>query len=111
MELKDGPGWVPTGTGSSDPGNPSKAADPLSRAEELVGQRVQIQAVKQHGSARLLHGLTGRVVALHPIASGWVKLDLDENTRTPHRDWSVAVDRLIVIDPNAPPNDELVGTT
>jgi hypothetical protein len=66
--------------------------------EELVGKRVQIQAVKELGSARFLNGLTGTVVAIHPIASGWVKLDLDENTRTPHRDWSVAADRLILID-------------
>jgi hypothetical protein len=105
MDLKGGPGWVATGTGSSDPGNPSTATDAQSRAEELVGKRVQIQAIKTLGSARLLHGLTGTVVALHPIASGWVKLELDENSRTPHRDWSVAVDRLITIDPNGPDKD------
>ncbi len=70
---------------------------PHSTAEDLVGKRVQIRAVKELGSARLLDGLTGTVVAKHPIASGWVKLDLDENTRTPHRDWSVATDRLVLI--------------
>jgi hypothetical protein len=97
MDLKGGSGWVSTGTAASDPGNVSTGSDALSKAEQLVGKRVQIEAVKPHGSARLLHGLTGIVVALHPIASGWVKLELDENSRTPHRDWSVAVDRLIEI--------------
>jgi hypothetical protein len=97
MDLKGGPGWVPTGIASSDPGNVSSASDALSRAEQLVGKRVQIEAIKPHGSARLLHGLTGTVVALHPIASGWVKVELDENSRTPHLEWSVAVDRLIEI--------------
>jgi|SRR5689334_18746503 hypothetical protein len=107
MELKGGPGWVTIGTGSSDLGNPSKATEAQNRAESLIGKRVQIQAVAAHGSARLLHGLTGTVVALHPIASGWVKLNLDENIRTPHRDWSVAVDRLIAINPNGPDKDLL----
>ena len=97
MDLKDGPGWVPTGTTSSGAGNVSSASDALSRAEQLLGKRVQIEAIKPHGSARLLHGLTGTVIALHPIASGWVKVELDENSRTPHRDWSVAVDRLVEI--------------
>ena len=105
MELKGGPGWVSTGTGSSDTGSHSKATESENRAEQLVGKRVQIHALATLGSARLLHGLTGTVVALHPIASGWVKLDLDENSRTPHRDWSVAVDRLIAIDSNGPDED------
>lgn len=64
----------------------------------MVGKRVRICAVKAFGSARLLDGLTGTVVAIHPIASGWVKLELDENSRSPHRDWSVAVDRLVLVD-------------
>jgi hypothetical protein len=97
MDLKDGPGWLSTGTASSNAGNLSSASDALSRAEQLLGKRVQIEAIKPHGSARLLHGLTGTVVALHPIASGWVKVELDENSRTPHREWSVAVDRLVEI--------------
>lgn len=105
MELRDGPSWGTTGSGSSDPANPSKVTDALDRAEALIGKRVRIQAVKAQGSARLLHGLTGTVVALHPIASGWVKLELDENTRTPHRDWSVATDRIIPIDTDVPGSD------
>jgi len=97
MELKDGYGGLPSAFGSSDlPANPRPAV--LRNAEDIVGKRVQIRAVKALGSARLLDGLTGTVVALHPIASGWVKLNLDENSRTPHRDWSVAVDRLVLVD-------------
>lgn len=64
----------------------------------LVGKRVQICAVKEFGSARLLNGLTGTVIGLHPIAFGWVKLELDPNSVTPHHRWSVAVDRLVIID-------------
>lgn len=40
------------------------------------------QAVKYIGSARLLHGLTGTVIANHPIVDDWVKVRLDENTVT-----------------------------
>jgi hypothetical protein len=60
--------------------------------------RVQIRAIKEQGSARLLNGLTGTVIGLHPIAFGWVKLDLDPNSITPHRQWSVAIDRLVVVE-------------
>ncbi|MFL6415035.1 MAG: hypothetical protein ACJ74Y_05130 [Bryobacteraceae bacterium] len=87
MELKDPFCGVPI------------ASNAPAACEELIGKRVQIRAVKALGSARLLDGLTGTVVALHPIATGWVKLDLDENSRTPHRDWSVAADRLVLVKP------------
>ena len=98
MELKDVQSGVPAGPGSSElPGNSRPA--PVSRTtDDIIGKRVRIRAVKAFGSARLLDGLTGTVVALHPIASGWVKLDLDENSRTPHRSWSVAIDRLVPVD-------------
>jgi hypothetical protein len=58
------------------------------------GDRVRIRALKDVGSARLLHGLTGEVVGPHPIAIGWVKVRLDANPISPHREWSVAADRL-----------------
>jgi hypothetical protein len=32
---------------------------------------------------------------LHPIAAGWVKLRLDQNSITPHQEWSIPKDRLI----------------
>src|SRR5438309_8570196 len=99
MELKDPFGGVPTASGLSESQTWNSSVDAQNTAEELVGKRVRIRAVKALGSARLLDGLTGTVVAAHPIACGWVKLDLDENTRTPHRDWSVAADRLVVVLP------------
>jgi hypothetical protein len=66
--------------------------------ESLVGKRVQIRAIKQVGSARLLHGLTGIVVARHPIALNWFKIKLDSNSVTPHLEWSIAGDRLLIHD-------------
>lgn len=97
MELKDPLRGLQISLGSSNAPESTSFVRPMSTGEELVGKRVQIRAVKQIGSARLLDGLTGTVVAVHPIASGWVKLDLDENSRTPHRDWSVAADRLVLV--------------
>lgn len=64
--------------------------------QHLIGKRVRIQAIKYIGSARLLHGLTGEVIGPHPLADGWVKVLLDKNDVTPHREWSVPVDRLVM---------------
>jgi hypothetical protein len=97
MDSKDSLAGDPNLSGSFGRNARTSSISERSKAEELVGKRVRIRAVKALGSARLLNGLTGTVVAAHPIASGWVKLDLDENSRTPHRDWSVAVDRLVLI--------------
>jgi hypothetical protein len=63
--------------------------------EIFIGKRVRIRAVKDVGSERLLDGLTGRVVELHPIAHKWVKVELDPNPVTPHRIWSVPMERLV----------------
>ena len=103
MELKDAHNGYPILPISPDPQDARSLAGVLKAATDLIGKRVQIRAVKAHGSARLLDGLTGTVTAVHPIASGWVKLDLDENSRTPHRDWSVAADRLVLIASELPP--------
>jgi hypothetical protein len=62
----------------------------------LIGKKVRIRAIKQHGSARLLDGLTGTVVAAHPEVPDWVKVHLDPNVVTPYREWSIPEDRLIV---------------
>ena len=59
------------------------------------GERVRIRAIRYVGSARLLHGLTGEVVAPHPIAKGWYKIRLDPNKISNYADWSVPGDRLI----------------
>lgn len=64
--------------------------------EALVGKRVTIRAVRQYGTARVLDGLTGIVVAPHPIACDWVKVHLDPNPVTPHKEWAIPRDRLIV---------------
>lgn len=64
--------------------------------ETLIGKRVSIFATRSFGSARLLHGLTGIVVARHPIAPGWVKVRLDPNPVTQYQEWSVPQDRLTV---------------
>lgn len=66
--------------------------------QDLVGKRVRIRAIKEFGSARLLNGLTGTVVAMHPVAAGWVKINLDINPITPYQDWSVAIDRLVSLE-------------
>lgn len=63
--------------------------------QHLIGKRVRIEAEKPIGSARLLHGLTGTVIASHPIASDWVKIRLDANAVTPHQVWSVTISRLV----------------
>ncbi len=62
------------------------------------GDRVRILAVREIGSARLLHGLTGRVICPHALVHGWYKVELDPNTVTPHADWSVPADRLVPYD-------------
>src|SRR5438067_712112 len=99
MELKDAFDGVRAASDFSDRRSENTFDSTQRTAQKLVGKRVRIRAVKALGSARLLDGLTGTVVAAHPIACGWVKLDLDENTRTPHREWSVAADRLVVVLP------------
>lgn len=72
----------------------------LHQVESVIGRRVRIRAVKEVGSERLLDGLTGRVVELHPIAHKWVKVELDPNPITPHRIWSVPVERLVFSRPS-----------
>jgi hypothetical protein len=71
---------------------------PNGRREDIIGRKLIIRAQKQYGSARLLNGLTGTVIALHPIAPFWVKVHLDVNLVTPHREWSVPDDRLMLYD-------------
>jgi hypothetical protein len=56
-----------------------------------------IRAAKSTGSARLLNGLTGTVIAPHPIARGWVIVHLDLNQATTYRTWPVP-ERLLVPD-------------
>jgi hypothetical protein len=102
MELNDALGPVPIAPDSAAPQTDPGPVRAITSIEELIGKRVKIRAVKAHGSARFLDGLMGTVVGLHPIARGWVKLDLDQNSRTPHRDWSVAVDRLVLVGPEMP---------
>jgi hypothetical protein len=64
----------------------------------LIGKKVRIRAVSPYGSARLLDGLTGVVLASHPVAPAWVRVRLDFNLVTYHRDWSIPEDVLIVCD-------------
>jgi hypothetical protein len=68
----------------------------LPKLKEIIGKRVQIQAIKECGSARLLNGLKGTVIGRHPIAAEWVKLQLDRNSVTSHREWSVPAERLVL---------------
>ena len=63
---------------------------------------MRIRAIKQHGSARLLDGLTGTVIAAHPEVPHWVKVHLDPNSVTPYREWSIPEDRLIVCETESP---------
>ena len=75
----------------------------LSNERFRPGDRVRIRAVREHGSARLLHGLTGEVVAPHPIARRWYKLRLDANDVTAHVESSAPDDWLM----NEHSSDEL----
>ena len=59
------------------------------------GDRIRIRAVRDVGSARLLHGLAGEVVGPHPLAPNWYKIRLDPNDISPHPEWSAPLDRLI----------------
>jgi hypothetical protein len=60
-----------------------------------VGQRVRICAIRNIGSARLLHGLTGEILGPHPIAKRWYKMRLDPNQISEYRDWCVPEDLLV----------------
>ena len=68
----------------------------------VVGKRVQVRAIKTEGSARFLHGLQGTVIATHAIARNWVVVLLDPNPRTPHLQWSIPLDRLVVCEEGEP---------
>jgi len=70
----------------------------LSDTAALVGKKVKIRAMKHFGSVRVLNGLTGTVVAPHPIMPRWVKVHLDPNPVTPHKEWPVPQNRLVVDD-------------
>jgi hypothetical protein len=59
------------------------------------GDRVRIRAFREIGSARLLDGIGGKIIALHPVATGWFKIRLDPNGVTPHTEWSAPGDRLV----------------
>ena len=65
--------------------------------EELFcpGDRVRIRAIRNVGSARLLHGLTGEIVGPHPIAKDWYKIRLDPNEISKFADWCIPGNRLI----------------
>jgi hypothetical protein len=69
------------------------------------GTRVRIRCLLQHGSGRLLHGLTATISPDPHIMKGWVHLDLDPNPITPHTRWSIDLDRLEVVDDFAPAID------
>jgi hypothetical protein len=84
------------------------ASNTSYRARSLVGKRVRVRAFKEHGSARLLDGLTGIVTAVHEIAADWVKLKLDPNPITPCEEWSLPEDRLVVCEPSGKSGDSEV---
>jgi hypothetical protein len=65
-------------------------------AADLVGKKVTIRATTPLGSVSILNGLTGIVIAPHPIAPRWVKIRLDPNEVTPLEEWPVPEDRLVV---------------
>jgi hypothetical protein len=77
-------------------GTPAAGTQLQIDCASIVGKRVQVRAVKAHGSARLLDGLQGTVIATHAIALNWAIVVLDPNTRTPHLKWSMPLDRLVL---------------
>ena len=74
----------------------------MPSATDLIGRRVQVRALKEHGSARVLDGLQGTLTAAHPIALNWVIVLLDPNARTPHLEWSIPLERLVVHEEGEP---------
>lgn len=61
---------------------------------------MRIQAFKEIGSAYLLRGLTAEVTGGHFVA-GWVKIRLDPNSVTEELEWSIAEDRLVILEEEA----------
>jgi hypothetical protein len=70
----------------------------ISQVEDFIGKKVRIRAFEKLGSGCLLNGLTATVVAHHPIAPDWLKIELDPNGITPQRDWSIPADRVVLCD-------------
>jgi hypothetical protein len=68
----------------------------LSEDAFCPGDRVRIRAVREVGSARLLDGLTGEVLCPHALARGWYKIRLDPNDVTPHQEWPVPGEGLML---------------
>ena len=66
--------------------------------DSLIGKRVCLRAIKQEGSARRLNGVTATVIGPHPITADWFRIELEENTITNEREWTIPADRLIVCD-------------
>jgi len=52
--------------------------------EDFTGKRVRIRTLEKLGSGCRLNGLTATVVAQHPIAPDWLKIELDPNSVTSH---------------------------
>ena len=67
----------------------------------FVGKRVQIIGTPQQGSAYLLNGLTGTVIAPHEIAPDWVIVRLDPNLVTPYTEWAIPEDSLVAMSQDA----------
>ena len=83
---------------------PTSVSDPITmsiRASEtgsrLIGKRARIQLPRHQCSARDLNGLTGTIIALHPLVLDWVKIQLDVNPVTPHEEWPIPIEQLELI--------------
>src|SRR5579875_3227997 len=72
----------------------------------LTGKRIQIRTLKWDDSVRILDGLAGVVVAMHPIASEWVKIRLDPNPVTADLEWSIPANRLLLCEAESCPSDK-----
>ncbi|MBV9266881.1 MAG: hypothetical protein JO061_12000 [Acidobacteriaceae bacterium] len=53
------------------------------------GTRVRIRASRPIGSTAKLNGLLATVIWKHPIATGWLIVELDGNPVTKHQRWPV----------------------
>jgi hypothetical protein len=62
----------------------------------LISKKVKIRGTPQQGSAYLLNGPTGTVIALLAIAPDWAIVYLDENL-VPYREWLIPADTLIPV--------------
>jgi hypothetical protein len=68
--------------------------------DSLIGRRVRIKAAKLLGSARVLNGIKATVTGVHPLAHGWYTIELEDNSITTHRQWTIPSECIVPLRTN-----------